>query len=157
MGLFDLDTNDNTPERLSLHDVSADKGKTWTTQWLTPTDILRHRMDGYVTRPHSVDSLIHAPHCAQHAIHDPHGIWCGKNQKAVETMDGSTGVCEQCSLNSSIGNMSLKARCERIRQIDVALHNLFEEQRKLYHDGLSQEQSDRLDRMVMSDGKPHFT
>lgn len=52
MGLFDFDINDKTPEKKTLHDVSADKGETWTTQWLTPTEVLQHRTLGYVTRPH---------------------------------------------------------------------------------------------------------
>lgn len=50
MGLFDFDLNDQTKEVLSLHEVSSDKGKTWMTKWLTPTDVLQHRMNGYVTR-----------------------------------------------------------------------------------------------------------
>ena len=58
MGLYDFDIHDETPEIKKLHDVSADKGRTWTTQWLTPTEILRHRMDGYITRPHYADREI---------------------------------------------------------------------------------------------------
>lgn len=58
MGLYDFDINDQTPERKTLHDVSADKGKTWTKQWLTPTEVLQHRIDGYVTRPSSYDKTI---------------------------------------------------------------------------------------------------
>ena len=41
MGLFDFDIHDNTPEKMTLTDISADKGNTWTTQH-----------GGYVTRPH---------------------------------------------------------------------------------------------------------
>lgn len=58
MGLFDFDINNTTPERQTLHDVSADKGETWTKQWLTPTEVLQHRMNGYVTRPSLSDKKI---------------------------------------------------------------------------------------------------
>ena len=50
MGLYDFNIHDKTLETVSLHEVSADKGKTWTRQWLTPTDVLQHRMKGFVTR-----------------------------------------------------------------------------------------------------------
>lgn len=50
--------NEEIKETLTLCDVSADHGKTWTAQWLTPTDILRHRIDGYVTRPHYREKTI---------------------------------------------------------------------------------------------------
>ena len=53
MKLFDFDLNDTTPEQKTLHDVSVDNGKTWTKKWLTPTEVLQYRMDGYVTRPGS--------------------------------------------------------------------------------------------------------
>lgn len=52
MGLFDFDIHDTAEERSVLHDISADQGKTWTKQWLTPTEVLEHRLNGYVTRPH---------------------------------------------------------------------------------------------------------
>lgn len=54
-------------------------------------------------------------------------------------------------------HMSLKKRCKRIREIDVALSQLFKEQYKLYHDGLTIEQHNKLHHIVMSDGKPHFS
>lgn len=54
-------------------------------------------------------------------------------------------------------HMSLKKRCERIREIDVTLAQLFKELYKLYHDGLTIEQHNKLHHMVMSDGKPHFS
>ncbi len=56
MGLFDFDIRDTAEERSVLHDISADNGKTWTKQWLTPTEVLEHRLNGYVTRPHNVES-----------------------------------------------------------------------------------------------------
>ena len=37
-------------ERLLLYEVSADKGETWTKQWLTPTEALEHMMSGHVAR-----------------------------------------------------------------------------------------------------------
>ena len=37
-------------ERASLHEISADHGKTWTVQWLTPTEVMEHKMLGYATR-----------------------------------------------------------------------------------------------------------
>ena len=45
-------------EVATLCDVSADHGRTWTTQWLTPTEVLQHRINGYVTRRHSRDKTI---------------------------------------------------------------------------------------------------
>ena len=50
MGLYDFNIHDETKEVEKLHEVSEDKGKTWTKQWLTPTDVLRYRMRGFVTR-----------------------------------------------------------------------------------------------------------
>ena len=58
MGFFDFDIHDETPERAALHDISGDEGKTWTTQWLTPTVVLQHRLNGYITRPYSTDKTI---------------------------------------------------------------------------------------------------
>ena len=58
MGLFNFDIAETTPERKTLHDVSADKGSTWTKQWLTPTEVLQYRLGGYVTRPSSSDKTI---------------------------------------------------------------------------------------------------
>ena len=58
MGLFDFDINDKTPERKTLHDVSTDQGRTWTKQWLTPTEVLQYRLHGYVTRPSFSDRTI---------------------------------------------------------------------------------------------------
>lgn len=54
-------------------------------------------------------------------------------------------------------HMPLKKRCERIREIDDALKQLFKEQYKLYHDGLTIEQHNKLHDMVMSDGESHFS
>lgn len=51
---------------------------------------------------------------------------------------------------------TLKARCERLREIDVELSRLFDERRAVAEEGLSQEQRNKLFSMVMSDGKPHW-
>ena len=56
MGLFDFDIHDTTEERSTLHDVSADHGEKWTQQWLTPSEVLQHRMLGYVTRQHVTEN-----------------------------------------------------------------------------------------------------
>lgn len=51
MGLYDFDLNNSTEEIRSPHEVSADKGKTWkSVGWITPTEVLQYRMNGYITR-----------------------------------------------------------------------------------------------------------
>lgn len=84
------------------------------------------------------------------------GYWCQNKSKWAETMDGATGLCDHCEEKHTDAR-SLKSRCTRIREIDKALHRLFDEQYHLYHDGLTTEQYNRLSRMVMEDGLPHFT
>lgn len=37
-------------EEAILYEVSADKGKTWTKQWLTPMEALEHMMRRYAVR-----------------------------------------------------------------------------------------------------------
>lgn len=58
MGLYDFNINDSEPEHKKLYDVSADKGKTWKKQYLTPTEILQHKMAGYVIRSGFSDKTI---------------------------------------------------------------------------------------------------
>jgi hypothetical protein len=38
---------------MKLFDISGDRGKTWTAQWLTPDEVLQHKMMGYTIRPHN--------------------------------------------------------------------------------------------------------
>lgn len=58
MGLFDFDINDSTQEQKRFYDISADKGRTWTAQWMTPSEILMERMIGHIVRSHYIDRTI---------------------------------------------------------------------------------------------------
>ena len=37
-------------EPLILYEVSGDGGRSWTKQWLTPSDLTRHLCNGYLVR-----------------------------------------------------------------------------------------------------------
>lgn len=52
---------------------------------------------------------------------------------------------------------TIKARCERLREIDVELSRLHNEREAIATEGLTQEQRNKLFDMVMSDGKSHWT
>jgi hypothetical protein len=58
MGLFDFDINDNTQEQKRFYDISADKGKTWTAQWMTPSEMLMEFMTGHMVRSHYTNRTI---------------------------------------------------------------------------------------------------
>lgn len=51
---------------------------------------------------------------------------------------------------------TLRARCERLREIDAELSHLHDERSAIATEGLTQEQRNKLFDMVMSDGKPHW-
>lgn len=50
----------------------------------------------------------------------------------------------------------LRWRCGRIREIDAEIAELFKEHRRLYYEGLTMEQHNKLFDMVTQDGKSHY-